>query len=171
MKHHALQLYHYHVWANSAFIEHLKALPADVYTAKVESIFPSISTVLAHIYLMDVTWLSVMQNKKFDEVVAILGPLQQLTKDRSLTDMEVMYLELTEQYHAFFGQQEDMDKLMVCEHPQYGKLETKLSQLVQHVVNHGTYHRGNITAMLRQLGHAGVPTDYIFYLFAQRAEA
>ena len=25
-------------------------------------------------------------------------------------------------------------------------------QMVQHVVNHGTYHRGQITTMLRQLG-------------------
>ncbi|MEH7531611.1 DinB family protein, partial [Priestia megaterium] len=31
--------------------------------------------------------------------------------------------------------------------------------------NHGTYHRGNITAMLRQLGHPGVMTDYVLYLY------
>ncbi|MFC0332820.1 DinB family protein [Paenibacillus sepulcri] len=29
------------------------------------------------------------------------------------------------------------------------------------LVNHGTYHRGNITAILRQLGHPGTPTDYV----------
>ena len=27
-----------------------------------------------------------------------------------------------------------------------------LQQMVQHVVNHGTYHRGQVTTMLRQLG-------------------
>ncbi|MEK3724277.1 DinB family protein [Paenibacillus sp. FSL H8-0034] len=50
----------------------------------------------------------------------------------------------------------------------HDKLNVPLVELVQHVVNHGTYHRGNITAMLRQLGHKGVPTDYIFYLYADQ---
>ncbi|MEC5258611.1 DinB family protein [Bacillus amyloliquefaciens] len=30
-------------------------------------------------------------------------------------------------------------------------------------MNHGTYHRGNISAMLHQMGYKGVPTDYIFF--------
>ncbi len=36
--------------------------------------------------------------------------------------------------------------------------------ILNHVVNHGTYHRGNVTAMLRQQGYAGVATDYLFFL-------
>ena len=38
-------------------------------------------------------------------------------------------------------------------------------QSLQHVVNHGTYHRGQITTMLRQLGATPVSTDLSrFYL-------
>lgn len=33
-------------------------------------------------------------------------------------------------------------------------------QALPHVVNHGTLHRGQATAMLRQLGHA--PPDLLF---------
>lgn len=34
-----------------------------------------------------------------------------------------------------------------------------------HLVNHGTYHRGQIAALMRQLGHAVAETDLIhFYL-------
>ena len=36
--------------------------------------------------------------------------------------------------------------------------------MVLQVVNHATYHRGNITAMLRQMGHASVMTEYALYL-------
>jgi hypothetical protein len=57
-----------------------------------------------------------------------------------------------------------MEKVVMIEAPFAGRLETPLSELVQHVVNHGTYHRGNITTMLRQLDHASVLTDYAFYL-------
>nr|WP_255679561.1 DinB family protein [Brevibacillus humidisoli] len=52
-------------------------------------------------------------------------------------------------------------------HPRFGELMTSYSEVVQHVVNHGTYHCGNLTAMLRQMGYAGVPTDCEFFLFDQ----
>ncbi|MGQ0439466.1 DinB family protein, partial [Bacillus sp. B-TM1] len=48
--------------------------------------------------------------------------------------------------------------------PFVGKLETSILELVQHVVNHGTYHRGNITAMIRQLGHSSTMMDFVLYL-------
>jgi hypothetical protein len=38
------------------------------------------------------------------------------------------------------------------------------ADVIIHIVNHGTYHRGNVTAMLRQLGFKGTATDYGFYL-------
>lgn len=63
----------------------------------------------------------------------------------------------------------DLDKSMTITHPRYGRLDTRFSDILQHVVNHGTYHRGNITAMLRQLGYSGIPTDFVFYLFKQQS--
>ncbi len=41
--------------------------------------------------------------------------------------------------------------------------ETPVWQIVLHVVNHATLHRGQVMAMLRQLGVAPPPTDLIFY--------
>jgi uncharacterized damage-inducible protein DinB len=39
-----------------------------------------------------------------------------------------------------------------------------LGQIVRHVVNHGTYHRGQVATMLRQLGAQAVSSDLIgFY--------
>jgi len=36
--------------------------------------------------------------------------------------------------------------------------------MFQHVINHGTYHRGQVTMMLRQLGARPTSTDLIqFY--------
>lgn len=39
-----------------------------------------------------------------------------------------------------------------------------LSDVLTHVVNHGTYHRGQLTHLLRDLGRAGVSTDYVAWL-------
>jgi uncharacterized damage-inducible protein DinB len=43
--------------------------------------------------------------------------------------------------------------------------------MIQHVVNHGTYHRGQVTTMLRQLGAKGVGTDLITFYRERKAAA
>ena len=44
-----------------------------------------------------------------------------------------------------------------------------LVQLLQHVVNHGTYHRGQVTTMLRQAGAETVALDMLFFFREQNA--
>ena len=38
-----------------------------------------------------------------------------------------------------------------------------LWQMLQHVVNHASYHRGQVTTMLRQLGREPAGTDLILF--------
>jgi uncharacterized damage-inducible protein DinB len=45
-----------------------------------------------------------------------------------------------------------------------------LWQLVQHVANHSTYHRGQVTTMLRQLGGRIVATDMVVFDREQAAK-
>ncbi|PYQ50925.1 MAG: damage-inducible protein DinB, partial [Acidobacteria bacterium] len=47
--------------------------------------------------------------------------------------------------------------------------EYSLGQMMQHLMNHSTYHRGQIVTMLRQLGAKGVSTDYLLYFDEQSA--
>ena len=44
-------------------------------------------------------------------------------------------------------------------------------QIVMHVVNHGTLHRGQIVGMLRQLGVKAPATDIVFYYYEQKTAA
>ena len=41
--------------------------------------------------------------------------------------------------------------------------EQPLWQIVLHVVNHGTHHRGQVSGMLRSMGHPPPPLDLIAY--------
>ncbi|CAG9613383.1 hypothetical protein BACCIP111899_02598 [Bacillus rhizoplanae] len=166
MKHPALQTYDYHVWANKRLFEHLKTLPADVWSTEVQSVFPSISQTFAHMYITDTIWLHTLSGKPFDEVKASAIHLSEKIKETAIKEMEQLFLNLFEDYQAFFTSKENLNEAISPEHPHFGRLETTVFELIQHVVNHGTYHRGNITAMLRQLGYTGTSTDYIFYLYA-----
>ncbi len=42
-----------------------------------------------------------------------------------------------------------------------------LGELMRHAVNHGTYHRGQVVTMLRQLGRTPPATDYVRWLREQ----
>jgi len=39
-----------------------------------------------------------------------------------------------------------------------------LRHMLQHIVNHSTYHRGQVAAMLRQLGAVPPPTDLLVFM-------
>jgi uncharacterized damage-inducible protein DinB len=46
-----------------------------------------------------------------------------------------------------------------------------LWQMLQHVANHSTYHRGQIATMLRQLGTKATSTDLIAFYRERAAKA
>ncbi|MEX0719120.1 MAG: DinB family protein [Balneolaceae bacterium] len=164
MSNRIIRQYHYHQWANNRIFEHLKNLPSDVYKQEITSVFSSVSEVIEHVYQTDAMWLSVMSEDPFEKTMGIIHETQKRIKNVTLQEMQKLYEELSGQYLAFFKGKSDLDETITIEHPQYGSMDTAVTELVQHVVNHGTYHRGNITAMLRQQGEVGVPTDLIFYL-------
>ncbi|PFW71995.1 damage-inducible protein DinB [Priestia aryabhattai] len=165
MSHHLLKLCDYHAWANQKIFDRLKELSEDIYDKEIQSVFSSISKVMAHIYVSDNIWLDCISGKKFDEAFASANQLREEIETKRIEDVETMFFDLSGRYKAFLNRQEDIETAFVLETSFAGRLETRLSDVVQHVVNHGTYHRGNITAMLRQLGHPGVMTDYILYLY------
>ncbi|MCY8914417.1 DinB family protein [Bacillus atrophaeus] len=164
MAHLELQLYEYNTWANQQIFNRLKELPKDVYRQKVQSVFPSIAHVLAHVYLSDLGWIEVFSGKSLNQSLMLAEQLKEQTESKEIEEMETMFFELSERYKSLLHQDEHIDKPLVIKNPS-GDLKTSVSELVPHVVNHGTYHRGNIAAMLRQIGHASVPTDYGVYLY------
>lgn len=165
MKHPAIQQYQYHKWANNRVLEHLKELPDEVFGREIKSVFPSIQEVIVHIYQVDAMWLSVMSGDDFSQTMEVIKELKQKSTGKDLGVLSNLYEEVANDYENFLDALEVPDKPMTISHPKYGDMDVSVAEMLKHVINHGTYHRGNITAMLRQQGHAGVPTDYIIYLY------
>ncbi|MED4207168.1 DinB family protein [Neobacillus mesonae] len=163
-----IRLYDYHVWANKRVFNHLKELPSEIYRQQIKSVFASLEEVVVHLFKTDVVWLCAMSDKSYEEIQQLFGEYSNRLENKSLEEMEKEYMEFSNGYFDFLNSQEDLNANKTLKHPMFGQLETRLSELVQHVVNHGTYHRGNITAMLRQLGYPGPSTDYIFYLYEKQ---
>ncbi|GAA0598170.1 damage-inducible protein DinB [Virgibacillus siamensis] len=166
-----LKLYEYNKWANGQIFNRLKELPKDVYYKEIQSVFSSISSVLAHVYLSDLGWIEVFSGKEMGYSLELQKQLKEETESKNLEEMEAMFLNLSERYRLFFSQLESSDKSLKIANPNGDIMETSVFEQVPHVVNHGTYHRGNITAMLRQMGYASVPTDYGLYLYLKQSGA
>jgi uncharacterized damage-inducible protein DinB len=159
----ARQFYDYHCWANKRVLNHIENLPEETAYQEVKSVFPSVSDVLLHMCRADYIWLKTLSGATYKEVIDSVGKFE--AAHRNMAAIKEHVAELEAQYHDFFSRQTDFEQQVSFQHPTHGTLETTYADVILHVVNHGTYHRGNVTAMLRQLGHTGVPTDYVYYLY------
>ncbi|QRG68001.1 DinB family protein [Brevibacillus choshinensis] len=166
MKHDSLRLYEYNLWANERVFQRLQELPPEVCDQEIQSVFPTIMKTLKHILLTDHVWLLAMKGDSYENVGKTVGRLSQELEGRCLEEIHAGFLEVAEKFKDFFSQI-DLDATAPYSHPAMGIIQAPYSDIIQHVVNHGTYHRGNISAMLRQLGHAGASHDYIYFLFEE----
>lgn len=67
--------------------------------------------------------------------------------------------------------QSDLEQTILLDNPFAGIRQTRLSEIVLQVANHGSYHRGNVSTMLRQVGYASTMNDYSLFWYQVPAEA
>ncbi|MFS0667681.1 DinB family protein [Peribacillus frigoritolerans] len=161
-----LEMYNYHAWANGVIIDRLNELPEHIYHKEIQSDFSSVSKVLSHIYLTDYTWFDIISGISMDEAMASSSKLKKEVEKKSIEEMKKIFIDLYERNKALLST-EDMEKVMVVDNPYAGSLETTISESVLHIVTHGSYHRGNIATMLRQMGHTSVMQDFGLYLYTK----
>lgn len=165
MKNHTLRFYDYHVWANKIIFNRLKELPRHLYNQEIQSVFPSVSKVMAHIYKVDCCWLDILMGKSMNEALEASYQIEADAEASSLEELEAMYDDLSVRFKVCINEHADLEKEVVLDNPYAGILNTRYSEFVIQVVNHGTYHRGNVSAMLRQLGHSSVMTEYGLFMY------
>lgn len=168
---HPVQMFDYHTWATQTLLGRIKELPSAVLQQEVNSSFPTIGEAFAHIYAVDKCWLQVLRGTSMPKALEECLPLQQETLRYSADEFANAFSELAEEYRARFRSQDDLEQTIVLENPYAGTRNIRLSAIILHLVNHGTYHRGNVSTMLRQLGHASAMNDYALFWYQEPAEA
>lgn len=167
---HPVVMYNYHTWANQTIVGRIKELPSSVLSQEVNSSFPTIAHALSHIYAVDKMWYLVLTGTGMQEALQACIPLNESILS-SIDEYAYNFAELAEQYREWFRSQTDLEQTILLDNPFAGIRQTRLSEIVLHLVNHGTYHRGNISTMLRQLGHASTMNDYSFFWYQEPAES
>lgn len=157
-------LYDYNSWANHRVLDACTPLTPEQFLQDLKSSFPSPRATLEHIMWAERLWLERWKGsshsgpsvEKFADLAAMRARWDQIEADlqgyvRSLSEAD---LERVVHYHNTKGQE----------------FSNPMVQMLQHLVNHGSYHRGQIATMLRQLGAAPLATDLIAF-YRERAAA
>ena len=153
--HEAKELFDYGSWANALMLGAAEALTSEQLAAPLASSFPSVIATLGHIVGVEWLWL---RRWLGESPMSIADWITQPV----LADLKVRLAERA----SFLAQRTDADlEGMVTYRGLDGQtFSVSLGHLMRHVVNHSTYHRGQLATLLRQLGHTPPSTDFTRYL-------
>lgn len=159
MKQYFNNLAKYNVWANNLVFEWLSSIDDDQWNQHIESSFSSIKETCIHVLSAEHIW---HQRLIKVEVPVWLADDVKGSRDEVL----IAWRKASASLLSYVGTLND-DELSA---PLYykrinGEAYTQpVQEILIHVFNHSTYHRGQLVTMLRQVGFTEVTsTDYLLY--------
>jgi len=153
------QLFAYNKWANDRTLASLDQLSAEEFTRPLGSSHSSVRDTAAHIAGGEWVWLSRWKGQSPRAMPDSL-------KDISLPSLKAMFADLEAERAEYLSQLADDAVTRVVTFTLFsGAIDHQpLGAQLQHLVNHGTYHRGQLAGMLRQLNATPVSTDFIRWI-------
>ena len=154
-----LFLYQYNCWANSRILEVASVLTPEQFSEDLGISHRSIQGTLAHILGAEWIWLKRCEGTSPRSLPAV----QDFPSVKALTAGR---LELEKDYNRYLENLTDrsLDKVIRYTNIKGEEWAYPLGQILQHVWNHSTYHRGQVTSSLRQLGVSAVETDLLVFV-------
>ena len=146
----------YTAWASHRIVDAAAKLSPEELSHDFQTADRTILNTLVHTYVADRLWLARMQHE----------PQRPPTDaDRSLQVLETEWPALMEHWNAWAASLTDESAQAPLEyHDLRGNpWKQPVWQLILHVVNHGTHHRGQASGFLRTLGHTPPVLDLVGY--------
>ncbi len=174
-------LYAYNRWANQRMFSALENLSDEQFAGKMQSSFPSIRETVFHILFAEWIWLKRWKGASPRTSIAnpdassatwnaLLPPGTPSSEELATVAALKSFASSIDQERREFLRglndtvlQAPLNFSDLSGNPQSGPL----AELLQHVVNHGTYHRGQVTTLLRQAGAEPIGLD-MRYFFRER---
>lgn len=148
----------YNHWVYQKYVDWLSKLPEEKWYQELPSSYPSIFKTLQHIWItQEYWWSNIGENQNFDPEpinnILNIEPVFNGIVENSKKLM-IYVISLTEE--ELIKQVKIENKWFTCDYSKY--------EYIQHIVLHGTYHRGQIVTIGRNIGVVNAPmTDYNFW--------
>lgn len=147
----------YNYWANVQLSDWLQEGAEEQIHMEVESSFNSLAKTIIHLWNAEYGWLQTLENKSWGTPPGqnFEGSIEELVEGFLATSKSfeeyVLNLE-TEEFSETRALGQDGDHIVV-------------EEIILHVFNHATYHRGQLITIGRQVGLTQPPrTDYIYFV-------
>ncbi|HUL73850.1 MAG TPA: DinB family protein [Vicinamibacterales bacterium] len=154
----------FNYWARDRLLSAVGTLTPEQYSRDLGSSFRSVRATLVHMYSAEWIWYTRWQGT---------SPTTPLSVDDypDLSTLRAAWVALESQIRSYLDRVGEAGASRVMEYKlingQPGK--SVFWQMLQHVVNHGSYHRGQVTTMLRQLGAAPSKSMDLITFYRERA--
>jgi len=160
------QLYAYNAWADQKTIAGCESLTNEQFLQQVGGSFGSVRNTLAHI--MDVEWLYLERWHGRSP-----SAFPKAENYANLSDMKKRWATIDSSMNEFLR---GLTPETLARDTEFRNIKGNLYrhplwQVMQHVVNHGTYHRGQVTTLLRQLGATPQASDLLAFYRERSAAA
>jgi len=137
----------YHYWARDRMLDAVSALTPEQFTHDLGSSFRSVRDTLTHTYAAEWAWCSRWNGQ---------SPTALLPSDTfaDVATLKTKWTELENNVRAVLERMggAGLDTVIQYKMINGDERASVFWHMLQHVVNHASYHRGQVTTMLRQLG-------------------
>jgi uncharacterized damage-inducible protein DinB len=157
--------YEYNAWATNRLLEAADAL-SDEDLHEVRSGYSSILHLFGHIAAAEINWLERWNTGRNTTPTTELQKMPDLGTVRA--SFTAAHLGLREFISALTVEQ--LDAPLEFHDSSGTPFKRPLWQLMIHVANHGTYHRGEIAMSLTGLAHSPGDLDFIFWEFEHHTD-
>ena len=153
-------LYRYNRWANDQVFASVLRLTADQFFQDCESSYGSVRNTLAHIVWGEWVWLMRWKGTS----PKTMWEFSEFKDSRAL---EAKWIELEREQSEFVRTlvDQDLHRIVAYRNLQDEPWEYPLWQAMAHLVNHSSYHRGQVASLIRQITRESpLPTDFLVYI-------
>ena len=146
-------------WANNKIADWLTGLDKEILYRKTPSSFDTIDHTLQHILRVQKFWLAFISEQ---DTSNFNWAVREGEVENILSELKTVSNQMKEKFTSFTGA--ELSHTLELNMP-WAKNNLSRYEYVIHVINHSTYHRGQIITMARSLGinEDIVNTDYNFF--------
>ncbi|WP_422122643.1 DinB family protein [Planococcus sp. X10-3] len=147
----------YHQWATQKILSHTEQFGDEIYTREGESSFASIKATISHVITVEKLWLLRM--------TGIEKPAREQFHVETVADAKQAFMLLHAEMELYFSSlsEDQWQEVMPFVNLKGEAFEETREEMLFTFINHGSYHRGQITSLLRQFGKEGTTVDYIYF--------
>ena len=153
-------LANYKAWADQIFYKAISNLPEEEVHRDRAMLFGDIFSLLNHIYAMDIVWKSHLEGTPHS------FQTRNPSSSASLIDLQREQENINDWYqnHTSHLPVEKHQEIVSFTFIGGGSGKMKRSEIIQHVVNHASYHRGHIEGVFYQMSVEPPTTDLPVFL-------